>query len=481
MDEMDYTPNEVRKLSASEFDALMENAAPDFPWALGVSGGSDSMALMALSADWAKRYGKPLPFVLTVEHGLRDGSVNEARQVGRWAASYGLSHDVLPWRGPKPTASVQAAARQARYLLMARWCAAHNVRTLLTAHTQDDQAETLLLRLGRGSGVDGLSAMALRGRVPLSDPQFKNIALLRPLLGVRRERLRAALRDIDQPWVDDPSNDDDRYARVRIRKAMTLLTAEGVETGRLAETARRMARARRALESAADTLRAEVAAFSNAGFVRLDGHGLAAAPEELGLRVLAHVLKAVSGSDYPPRLTALERLYEGLIQNLQGGAQLGRGRTLAGCRIVPDVGVKRQKGAFLIVREMRALSARMRSDLQNRGKGRNLQDMGWGTPLLWDNRFALEITPAANLLPEHVKMEILPLGQEGWRQVRRDLEAQQLGFGPGEGVPALVLPTLPALWMEDQVAAAPHFNHIRRDLFPPRAAPISVEAVFIRG
>ncbi len=482
MDELDCTPKTVRRLSAQEFDGLMEAAAPVFPWALGVSGGSDSMALMVLSADWAARHSKPLPFILTVDHGLRGESAHEAETVGEWSAAYGLLHHVLPWTDAKPAGGVQAAARHARYHLLAQWCLAHKVRTLMTAHTEDDQAETLLLRLGRGSGVDGLSAMALRGRVPLADPQFKDISLLRPLLSVRRERLRSVLADKGQAWIEDPSNDNDHYARVRVRKTIALLSGDGIETGRLAETARRMSRVRQALESAAEELCAEIATFDNAGFVRLDGQGLSQAPEELGLRVLAHLLMAISGSVYPPRLTALERLYEGLVQSLQGRTGLGSGRTLAGCRIVPVAAAPGREGHFLIVREMRALSARLRAHQEALGEERHtLRGLGAGKSLLWDNRFALEFNSASFAPPEHWMAEIHPLGQEGWRQVNRDLDALRSGAGPGADVPALVRPTLPALWVEGQVAAVPHFNHIRHDLFPTCLAPVSMEAVFVRG
>jgi len=470
MDSRDDNSQKRRPLSTREFDVLMDQAAPAFPWALGVSGGSDSMALMVLCAHWAQRRGGPPPFILTVDHGLRAAAAEEAQAVGAWAADHGLAHHVLRWVGEKPKAGVQAAARAARYGLMARWCRRHHVRTLVTAHTQDDQAETLLLRLGRGSGVDGLAAMPVKGPVPLDDPVYRGLMLLRPLLPVRRARLRATLTALGQEWIDDPSNDDIRYARVRVRKTMALLGGDGLKTGRLAETARRMARARRALESAAAALGDKSVTFDNAGFARLDGRGLAGAPEELALRVLASALMAVAGSVYPPRLASLESLYAWLVQSLEANGRPGRGRTLAGCRIVPDVAFGRQ-GAFLVVREMRALVAHMTRHAVLPGDA----------PVLWDNRFVIDLPRGLCALSEQGRAEIQPLGREGWQQIRRTLKPGQIKPRAQGGMPAPVRPTLPALWMDGAVAAAPHFNHVRPELFPASMSPVTMAATFIRG
>ncbi len=165
--------------------------APLAEWprlALAISGGGDSLALMHLAARWAKRLLiPPALHVLTVDHGLHPESAAVAASVYEKAAALGLPCTVLRWEGEKPATGIEEAARQARYALMADWCRAHEA-ALVTAHTLDDQAETLLMRLARGSGLDGLAAMRPRGHVPGAP----DVPLLRPLLSVSRARLRAS-------------------------------------------------------------------------------------------------------------------------------------------------------------------------------------------------------------------------------------------------------------------------------------------------
>ena len=179
---------------------------------------------MHLAAAWRQR---PDFTVLTVDHGLRTGSAAEAQQVGQWSAGLGLQHVLLRWDAAKPVTALQAKARAARYDLMTNWCDAQGVAWLLTAHTLDDQAETVLMRLARTSSIDSLAGIPAVG-------QWCGVGLFRPLLGLRREALRAALRARGVPWIDDPSNTDERFERVRIRQALPLLATLGVSTERLA-------------------------------------------------------------------------------------------------------------------------------------------------------------------------------------------------------------------------------------------------------
>ena len=157
-------PGDNQPIGADEVESLFGAHAQiaDRACALAVSGGSDSTALMVLFADWLRQAERDagLHTVLVVDHGLRPGSADEARAVADRAAALGFRHAVLAWQGPKPHTGIQAAARAARYRLMAEHMTAHDIGCLLTAHTRDDQAETLLMRLARGSGVDGLAAMA---------------------------------------------------------------------------------------------------------------------------------------------------------------------------------------------------------------------------------------------------------------------------------------------------------------------------------
>jgi tRNA(Ile)-lysidine synthase len=182
--------------------------------ALAVSGGSDSMAMLRLILEWAKaRNNPPQIFILTVDHGLRVASVGEALQVGNWCRVLNLHHETLVWANDKPISGIQAKARKARYDLMAAWCVNNHVPILLTGHTADDQAETVLMRKARTS-----SAASLAGIWP--ERIWGGILIVRPLLKVRREELRHYLKSKNQMWIEDPSNDDARFERVRVRHSL---------------------------------------------------------------------------------------------------------------------------------------------------------------------------------------------------------------------------------------------------------------------
>jgi len=319
--------------------------------AVAVSGGADSMALALLAERWARaRRGRIV--ALTVDHRLRPESAAEARQVGRWLRARGIAHRILVWSGERPRADLQAAARAARYRLLEEWCREFGCLHLLTAHHREDQAETFWLRLARGSGLDGLAGMpALSERA--------SCRILRPLLPVAPERLRSLLRERRQAWIEDPSNENPSYARVRVRKARALLAAEGLGADRLAETMRNLGRARAALEAAAIGVMVQSVGIDPGGWAWLDPAVLTKAPRETALRVLGALLATIGGGAYPPRLARTERLYDEL---LIGG--LGGGRTLGGCRVVES------RGSILICREIAAAQ----EPLELRFEGRAVWD-----------------------------------------------------------------------------------------------------------
>ncbi|HEX9158612.1 MAG TPA: tRNA lysidine(34) synthetase TilS [Rhizomicrobium sp.] len=306
-------------------DVLAEGAT--WPAAVGVSGGADSLALMYLLADWAQaRENKP-PVVLAVDHGLQRGSNHVAEAVAARARRLGLSAHVLRWAGRKPRADIEGAARTARYRLMGDWCRRHDIHTLYVAHSMEDQAETFLLRLMRGSGVDGLAAMAPVGPYPA--PKCENLHLARPLLTVPRAKLRGVLVGRGETWVEDEMNRDRRFARVRLREGWPVLHEMGFSAERIAAAARHLACARAALERDASELLAR-AARPDGNAVLVDAAAIAAAPKEIGLRVLARVLMQVSGQFYRPRFERLERLVAAVRLDA-----VERGRTLHGCCIRP--------------------------------------------------------------------------------------------------------------------------------------------------
>lgn len=304
---------------------MAEIGAP-WPAAVGVSGGSDSLALMLLLRDWAKASRRPPPVVLCVDHGLRPEAIAEARKVVRWAKQAGLQAHVLAEAGNKPPRSdIEAAARSLRYRLMGAFARKKGLAAIYVAHTHDDQAETFLMRLARGSGVDGLAAMQSLALYPDSD--FSELQLVRPLLGLTRQALREFLGDAGHPWLDDPMNADPRFHRVRIRNAWPQLEAIGLTPARMVEAAAHLGRARAALEIVSEAVLVRVCRPHRSG-VLVDSVALSGAPPELALRALATILMLVSRNPYRPRFERLLGLFTALTQ---GSA--GAGRTLHGCRI----------------------------------------------------------------------------------------------------------------------------------------------------
>jgi tRNA(Ile)-lysidine synthase len=284
--------------------------------ALAISGGSDSTALMLLAARARGRGDlKPRLTVLTVDHGLRPEAAAEARQVAAWACALDLPSHVLTWQGMKPSTGIQAAARTARYALMRAWCAAHGAEAIVTAHTLEDQAETLLMRLARASGLQGLAAMQPERREPWP--------LVRPLLAVSRQRLRATLADAGHPFIDDPSNDDPRFERVRLRHLKPVLAETGLSDETLAAVARRLARANAAVEAQVRDTMAAAVFDEGLGLWRIRRAALAAAPEEVRIRLLQAVAGWAGGQPEPLDLASAESVSAWLDERGSGRRTVG--------------------------------------------------------------------------------------------------------------------------------------------------------------
>jgi tRNA(Ile)-lysidine synthase len=336
------------------FAAVMDEFAAGGAWpgAVAVSGGGDSVALMHLMVRWAKKAKATPPLVLIVDHGLRPESKKEAAATARRARALGLRATVLRWeRGRRAKGGLEAAAREARYRLMGEALRRRKLATLHVGHTEDDQAETFLLRLARGSGLDGLSAMRPLSSFP--HPEFSELSLARPLLEFSRADLRAFLSAQRLAWLEDPMNEDPRFDRVRMRKVVPALAEAGLSPGRIALAARHMASARQALEQVTAAVLERACRPTGPGSrqpgILLDPAALASAPRELGLRALAALLQGVSGACYRPRFAALERLYRLVAED-----RLGSGATLSGCRLVPAQAAERLFGpqTLKITREM---------------------------------------------------------------------------------------------------------------------------------
>ena len=393
-----WAASEVTQAVEARFAAAMDRIAggAGAPLGLAVSGGGDSVALMHLAA----RRGGALR-VATVDHGLREGSADEAATVARAAAALGLPHDVLRW-DRDGGGNLQAAARDARRALLSGWAVRHGLDGILLGHTLDDQAETVVLRLARGSGVEGLSAMS-EGRAGAT-------AFQRPLLDQRREDLRGWLRAQGIPWAEDPSNEDDRFDRVRARRAIAVLDLDPV---RLAATAGRMSRAREALERRALSVAEGIVRPALPGDVALDRPGLLSAEEDTLRRILAGALLCVSGADYRPA--------EGEVGRLIDAIRSGTTRTLAGCV------VRAGDASVLIHREPAAVEG-LRA-----GPGR-----------VWDGAWTADDAPPG--------AGLRALGSGGLLRIAAEPAGSVTAFdGLPPGYPRAALAAKPALWRDDEL------------------------------
>jgi tRNA(Ile)-lysidine synthase len=305
---------------------------------LAVSGGGDSTALLVLAARWAaglKKRSRHAPKLLavTVDHGLRPEAKREAAAVKRLARRLGIEHRTLDWRGKKPKTGLQEAARIARYRLLAEAAMRSGHEHILTAHTLDDQAETVLFRLARGSGLTGLAGMAHATALPVRAQS--TIFLIRPLLNVAKARLVATLKSAGVAHSEDPSNEDPRFTRTRLRALMPVLAREGLDARGLSRLAARMRRAEATVEFAVAAAREALAPgpWRERGPIVFEAIRFADLPAEVGLRLLGRAV-AHAGDEGPVELGKLELLYEALrasrapLRRTLAGAlvALGKGR-----------------------------------------------------------------------------------------------------------------------------------------------------------
>jgi tRNA(Ile)-lysidine synthase len=415
-------------IGCNELDGLFAPVfagRPHVRCALAVSGGSDSTALMVLLAEWVSETNRSFDAftALTVDHRLRPESAAEAQAVGRQASALGFRHATLVWEGDKPKTGLQAAARAARYRLMADYARAHNIGLILTAHTQDDQAETLLMRLARGSGLDGLSAMA--AITPLQDDE--SLLIARPLLEVPKAHLQASLRQRGIGWIEDPSNASPLFERVRLRAAKPALDDLGLTPGMLALSARRLQQVRRALDHwVADVLdpAAGIVDVHPCGFFCVDRNRVRVLPDEVVTRALDRLIAAAGGAGETVPLAGLEA-------------------------IVREVISAQSIGAWTLARAK--LSATADRLLIEREPGRDalpVLGLAPGKAALWDGRFRIAAGPGLGACP----VEVRALGADGLRELRARLDIPS-------GLPVASLRVLPSFWTGDRLLAAPPLGY----------------------
>ncbi|NMM42936.1 tRNA lysidine(34) synthetase TilS [Rhodospirillaceae bacterium KN72] len=430
-------------ITEDEFEAaLCALAFPeDADIHVACSGGPDSMALAILARDWAQRRGRRAVAVV-VDHGLRPEASAEAETVGARLRDLGLAAIVLHYDGAKPTRDIQAAAREIRYRLIGSWLARQGLARqglarqglarqglapqgreapsrLLLAHHQEDQAETLLLRLARGSGVDGLSAMS-----PLSTRDA--MTLYRPLLSFPKARLAATVQSHGVATVDDPSNRNTDFARVRMRGLQDVLAAEGLTPARLADTAARMARARDSLNAARDDFLTRHATARREGFLTFPVEPYAALTEEIALRVLSEAVRVLGGRSYPAREAQIAAAHAAILDD-----KLKGGRTLAGA------GVRMWRGNILICREAGTVAGAAALHKTDRDE-----------IMSWDGRFDIRVSRAIA-----ADLEIGALGTDGVTALRK------AGVGQVETLPGPVRASLPTLRDRGGIVCVPHLNY----------------------
>jgi len=321
---MSALPPPEDKLSDDGLDSLFASLNRASGIVAAVSGGPDSMALMHLLARWRARSDKPPVLVATIDHGLRPEAADEAAFVAREAADLGLSHRILAWTGDKPSTGIQEAAREARYRLLVAYARQEGASHLVTAHTLDDQAETVMMRLSRGSGLSGLAGMR-------PETEKQGVCHARPLLDWPKSRLLDLCHGQGWPFVVDPSNANEDYARVRWRRLMPLLAEEGLTAERLARLAERAAQADAALDLTARKALARAEPALAEGGLSFRGGILADEPFEIALRVLEMALAQAGLALDNSRLSRLESCTARLREAVRAGE--GLRLTIAGALV----------------------------------------------------------------------------------------------------------------------------------------------------
>lgn len=346
-----------------ELELLFQNIIKGFALhnnkvAVAVSGGVDSITLLHLMINWTK---KTLPVVLTVNHGLRPESQEEAEFVVNYAKELGVKESfILNWEKQNVKGSVQLQARKARYKLLTEWCKNNDVKHLLIAHHKDDQAETFLLRLERGSGIDGLSSMDHKSF-------FNGVHILRPLLNFSRSEIEKYANFHQLKWIEDRSNQDLKYKRTLYRNLLKASDNQGVLTERICLTALHMKRAAKALAHYTRLAFNDCVNVYDLGYIEIKLDEFYKLPEEIALRLLLYSIMAISSKRYKPRYKSLIAIFNKILQK---GNDVHC--TLSECQI------RKYRKSILIIREpskIQEVSARLPLN----------------GPIEWDNRFSCTI------------------------------------------------------------------------------------------
>jgi tRNA(Ile)-lysidine synthase len=414
----ELTPNivsSIAPLDDSTFAALLEPFAtlPE-RLAIGVSGGPDSMALAYLTKVWADRNKRQI-LAFIVDHGLRAESASEAEATCALLHKMGISAEILHWQHPPIVSRLHITARKARLKLLTEACKRGEMKHLLLAHHRDDQAETILMRLAKGSGVDGLAGIAAHNVV-------NEITIFRPFLPIVKERLIATCITAKIPFVADASNNATRFARGRLRRVMPLLAEEGLSVERLVDLSARAAVVKDALEFYTQELLKKATSRDASGALHIDLNLFRTAPRAIGERALIACLQYIHTEDYAPEYASLSPLYDALVT--KDAMPI---RTLNGCMI------GKKDTTCLITRELADIGA---------------LPIAPGETVIWDQHWAVTLSPTAPEAKYLIKLLGLP--------PRKLLDQIAPNLGRQHPV-ARARTALPALWIGEKLVSVPNF------------------------
>ncbi len=390
----------------------MLGVSPADDIAVAVSGGGDSMALALLLKDFCK--GRLL--ALTVDHGLRKEAADEVQLVHDSLAKLGIEHRILTWVGDKPGTHIQELAREARYDLMLSECIREGIGYLSVAHNAEDLAETFWMRLSHGSGLDGLAGMSAKRKV-------QGVEIVRPLMSFTRDELRDYCRKKNMPWIEDPSNANEKYLRVRLRQFEDVLAEEGFTPARLAVTLQKLSDAKDALQFFADDIFSKTVIAQAEGYLTLDAEKLLSYPADICRRVVETCLAVFSQGKYPTPFEALC----GLCGDLR--SEGFSGRTLGGCDVFPS------GGKVLFAREEAAAEGLKKAE----------------DGVMWDGRFQV-----SGFGPE---LGVGALSESGISILRKT----GVDMPSFEALPFKIKKTLPAIWKGEKLQAVPQVSWYASD------------------
>ena len=418
------TVNNLKPISVAEFDIIFSHIVEKkiFKIAVAVSGGPDSLALTWLLRNWCVNQGVRLT-ALTVDHGIQPNSTENSRKVCQWLKSWDVDCQILTWFGEKPNTKIQENARINRYKLMLDWCIQNDFENLALAHHQEDQAETFLIRILRGSGSDGLACMQKISK-------RRGVRLLRPVLAVPKSRLLATLKLQNQECLDDPANTNPMFTRTLIRNLTGSLAERGFDTTRLANLSGQFGQLRMRFEELTELVIDRAVNIYPTGWASVDSRILMSLPDEVGRRVIIYLIRSIGGRPYPPRRKALDRLtaFLGLRDKFTA-------HSLGGCSIR-----RTHKNRLMILRE--EINPKRIKQISSAGC------------VMWRGIFQCRFT---GIVRNHSQnLRLLPLGSEGWVQlVNKNPELRN------SNIPYRVVLTLPALFDDIGVISAPHLNYHR--------------------